>query len=176
MADPNVPQTPRRGLGRAGKVLLYVSLALNLAVAGLVVGAVALGSDRARDKRPPTVAESGLRPIMHALSGDDRRGIARQIRSELRRDGRSREEMRTLMQEFVDALGSEPYDPTRIEALLAAQRSEANIRLDSAGRALLERVNAMSAEERIGFSQRLAQELDKPRGPRPGQGGPRKDD
>ena len=169
MADPNVPQTPRRGLGRAGKVLLYVSLALNLAIAGIVIGAVVLGSDRAHDRGPPSGGEVGLRPVMQALSPEDRRSMVREVRKELRPLGRSRAEMRALMEDFVGAIAAVPYDHARVEALVKAQTDEAEIRLDVASGVFLKRLAGLTDEERLEFSERLAEEMSRPRGPRNGK-------
>lgn len=166
MAELNDPQTPKGGLGRGGKILLYVSLAFNLAIVGLLIGAVAFGSDRADDRRPPSAGEGGFRPIMQALSAEDRRVMLRQMRGELRTAGKNRSEMRALMEDFVAAVAATPYDHARVEALIGAQMNEADVRLDVASRVFLNRVATMSDAERASFAARLVEELERPRGPR----------
>ncbi|MEO0678101.1 MAG: hypothetical protein AAFZ02_11155, partial [Pseudomonadota bacterium] len=61
------------GLGRGGRVLLYLSLAVNLLVVGLVVGALVSGGEKLRDRRPPSAGEAGFGPVFAALEPEDRR-------------------------------------------------------------------------------------------------------
>ena len=76
MAD-KTPQASRPG--RLWKIVLVVSLALNLAVAGLVIGAAIKG--RFGDG-PPRSFDLGAGPISRALEPEERRQIMRDLRQD----------------------------------------------------------------------------------------------
>lgn len=162
------------GLGRGGRVLLYLSLAVNLLVVGLVVGALVSGGDKLRDRRPPAAGEGGFGPVFSALEPEDRRVLGREMRQILQTERRDRREMRALMTEFVTVLASDPFDEAAFDALLDVQFGEATFRLGLARDVFEARVQEMSVAERQALSERLAAELEKraARGPRgaPDQG------
>ncbi len=135
------------------KILLGVSLALNLAIIGLAAGVVTrLGG------RPdgPAGVNYAL-PYVMALPGD----IRREIGSDLRRGSRDgdlprRGERRAQYQRMIDVLSVEPFDPAAARAVLMAQ-SDQTLALQSAAHdAWLARVSQMTAEERADYAARLS--------------------
>ncbi len=147
MADqPNT--TP----SRRWRLLLVLSLALNVAVLGLVGGAVM------RDKvggRPPSGFEFGAGPLGRALPPEDRREIGKSIRDKVdfSRDGRPAP-VRTI-RELQELLRTDPFDANQFEEVLTRTVRRASEVQSAAQEALLEHVIAMSPEERIEFADRL---------------------
>jgi len=145
--------TARSGLSTPLRWLLVVSLALNLLVAGLLVGAVL------RHDGPRRHMELGPGPFAQALSPEDRRAILTELRDRPGVGPPNREERQQAMSEVLAALRSEPFDPGQVEAALASQSD----RVASVGRAIqaamIERIAAMSAEDRAAFADRLETEL-----------------
>ena len=158
-------EEPTPGLGRGARILLYASLAVNLIVVGLVVGSLFVAGDRREDRRPPRAGETGLGPIMLALSPEDRRQLGREMRRTLRQERGTLGEMRAANRQVVSALRAEPFEIAAVDALLLEQFSEAEFRLDLARRIFLNRVAAMSDAERTAFAARLEAHLERPRPP-----------
>lgn len=143
---------------RLRRILLPLSLGLNLLVLGVVAGAAFHGPDG----RPPRAVDLSLGPLTRALPEDDRRAIGAEIRQQIRRGaltpgsraGRS-DELRSLL----DALRTEPFEASAISAHLAAQRTRAQSWGDAAERALLARLAAMTPAQRSAFADRLEREF-----------------
>ena len=159
MADltPSPPSSPPRpGLLRGLRWLLVLSLALNLLVAGLVVGALARHGGPGGRPRP---AELSLGPFARALEPEDRREILRSLggRADLRPPGRV--DRAALFAEVVAALRAEPFDHARAAAALAEQSERVAEVERAVQEALLARLAAMTAEERAAFADRLETEL-----------------
>ena len=143
------PEKPRRrGLLR---IVLFVSLALNLLVAGAVVGHFL--NDRP-DRRVPRVDRMGG-PLTFALTHEDRRAIGHALRREYRKDRPSREEIAADYRDVIGALRADPFDATRVQASLDRQLNAATDRIALGQRLLMERIVEMSAEDRAAFADRL---------------------
>ncbi|MEL7300280.1 MAG: periplasmic heavy metal sensor [Pseudomonadota bacterium] len=169
MADA---EPPRAGLGRGGRVVLYLSLAFNLVIVGIVVGAIATQGQRGHDRRPPAAEEIGMGAVIAALEPRERRALALEMRRALRQDGRSRGALKAQLEGVVAALRAEPFQPEEVSRLLGAQLSEAEFRLGLARDIFVARLVAMDETERAAFADGLEEELARPRGPR----GPRAGD
>lgn len=107
------------------RIVLFVSLALNLLVLGGVVGAYAAGARLERVSEPPAGAmQTGApRTFMALLPAD----VRRQVRAELVRtwaqSGDIRAEAMAARREALAALAAEPYDPARLRAAFAQMRA-----------------------------------------------------
>lgn len=129
-------------------VLLIASLALNLLIAGVVLGTALRfkGSDRAAI--PP-----GFGPALYyALPKSDRKSLKGEL-SDLRGKGshRRKQDFGALSQ----ALRAVPFDPTAVEDLLEKQ-AQATAELQTAlHQQWLAQVTQMSAEERVKYADRL---------------------
>ncbi|WP_158547530.1 periplasmic heavy metal sensor [Rhodovulum sp. 12E13] len=147
------------------KVALFVSLGLNLLVAGFVAGAV-LGRDtHVRPVAADMARDLGLAPYVGALSPADRRAIARDVRSALRAQGGRRalrSEARASFAAVLAALRAEPFDRAALERLLAGQVARAEMRRSLGQAALLDRLEEMSPEARAAFADRLDAGLRRP--------------
>ena len=135
--------------------LLFASLALNLLVLGLLLGALFDGGAR----RGPRPVEMALGPIVRALDEDDRHAILESLRERPDLLPPRREERSAALAEIVAAIRAEPFDPARAAEALAAQSGRVAKTQAAVQQALLARLQAMTPEERHGFAERLDKEL-----------------
>lgn len=147
-AGPAAPRTPLWV-----RIALVASLALNLAVLGLVAGA-ALRGDR-HHQRPPAIADVGFGPFTEALSREDRAALRRAFIA--RSDGLKgmRAEMRADMEAFAAAITAEPFDPAAAAAVLSGQKARIDSRIALGQELLIDRLSGMSPAERAAFAARL---------------------
>jgi hypothetical protein len=137
---------PSRGV----RVLLLASLALNLLVAGLVLGDALAGGGPGG---PPRRVEMSLGPLARALDEDDRRAILEDLRGrpEFARRGPRGADLAPILA----ALRAEPFDPDRARAAFAEQARVVAAAQGAAQEALLARLAAMSPEARAAVADRL---------------------
>lgn len=134
--------------------LLFVSLAVNLLIAGIVVGwLVSHGGDRRAEHR--TIRGLVGEPFLRALPDEQRRAMLRDVMREAPRIRESRESLRVRFDAFLDALRADPYDPAVVADLLKEQRSAALARQDIGERLLLERLEDMTTEQREDYAAAL---------------------
>ena len=139
------------------KIALGVSVALNLAVAGMAGGAAwrfhALGGP------PGPVRDLGFGPFAGALDPADREAMRREV-FQSRGDLRDlRREMHADFAAMLGALRAEPFDPSAVQALLDRQRARGAEMAEVGSRLLAGRITAMSPDERRAFAGRLEQNL-----------------
>lgn len=131
------------------KLLLALSLALNLAVAGLAAGAWMKGTARGMPR------DLSFGPFSEALSRDDRRALRSALIERAPDFRASREVARAEFATLVAALRAQPFDPDALRAALAAIEQRNSDRLEM-GRSLIEaRLIEMSDEDRRAFADRL---------------------
>ncbi|GGH55750.1 periplasmic heavy metal sensor [Frigidibacter albus] len=168
MTTPSQPAAAPRS-PRWMRIVLVLSLALNLAGVGMVAGAV-LGHSK-KPPRPPMVSDLGFGPYTDALSAEDRRAL-RSAFVERAPDFRDlRRVMRGDFDRLLAILRTEPYDAAAAAAVIAAQRDRARQGFELGQDLLVERLGAMTAAERAAFADRLERVLSRP----PGHGGRRPD-
>ena len=138
---------------RLWKIVLVLSLALNLAVVGLVSGVAFSG--RFGDG-PPRSFDLGLGPVARALAPQERREMGRSLRQSRVLRG---VDLRADAEEMIALLQAEPFDPAPLRDLLDAQVTRMAEVQRGAQEALLQTITAMSPERRATFAQQLADEL-----------------
>ncbi len=138
------PQSPRR----LWRVVLVVSLCLNLALIGMIAGAAFSGKAMGG---PPSRVSFGLGPVTDALDRDDRRAIAREVRGRMG----NRVARRADMQSLVDVLIADPFDPDALHDLIRSQSQQAAEVVSSAQAAFVMRVNNMTPDQRAALAQRI---------------------
>lgn len=142
--------------------VLIGSLALNLAVVGIVAGAAFSGR---YGGGPPRGFNFDLGPIARALSPADRKMVRDHLRNnrelrELRSADRAADQ-----QAMVVALRNTPFDIVDLEQALASQRNRGKALEQAATAALLDQIAAMSPVDRAAFADRLERELHDASGP-----------
>ena len=151
----------RPGGTRFLKIALGLSLALNLAVAGVVVGALARPDGPVfKGARAPGAATFGA-PYMRALSKDQRRTIAGEIRAELRDAVPDRHYRRQLFEDVLQGLKADPFDPKVLTAATQRQAETAVAVQQAAQRAWIEMVSQMSPKERQEYADAVETSLRK---------------
>ncbi len=141
---------------RLWRILLVASLALNVAVLGLVGGALM------RDKvggRPPQGVEFGMGPLGQALSKNDRRQIGRAIRAQVDFSRGERVSPRLALRDVQVVLRSDPFDPEALSTILARTMERSQRVQGAAKDAFIEHITQMSPEERGAFADRLEEGL-----------------
>lgn len=161
MADQPQPTLPGQGgaagPGRAIKIVLAISLAINLAVAGLFLGN--LVKNRADGPRPQTVRDLGFGLFSPALSDEDRRALRRAFVEQSPDMREARRAMRQDLAEMLEAIRAEPFEPARLEAVLDRSSLRAAERRDLGERLILDHLGKLDQAERAAFADRLEQGL-----------------
>lgn len=132
------------------KIALAVSVALNLAVAGLAAGAFLKdGPGRGMPK------DLSFGPFSDALNGEDRRALRTAVKDRMPSFRESRAEARAEFATLLGALRASPFDEAALQSALAAIKTRNANRLEL-GRSLIEaRILQMSQVERLAFAERL---------------------
>lgn len=150
-------ETAKPGAGRFVKLLLVVSLGLNLAVAGMALG-IWLTDKPERPPSPDAVAF-----LSFALPPEHRNALRTQLvdrREELRTNRVAIADMRRQM---IVALQAEPFDILAVEQILQRQRDRFLDLGELAHSALLERIGLLTEEERTIYVNSLKKREHRPR-------------
>ncbi|NNE88881.1 MAG: periplasmic heavy metal sensor [Silicimonas sp.] len=137
--------------------LLFTSLAVNLLIAGMVVGWSF--SDGRKDRTQGPIRGVLGEPFARALPDSARQAIRSDIERERSRISESRAALRERFQAFLAALRSDPFVPEDVVQLLEEQRQVGITRQEFGEELLLRRLNEMSLEERSAYADRLEQLL-----------------
>ena len=152
---------PTGKAGRGWRVVLIVSLALNLLIVGAVGGWVlrhGIWGQGAHGPHVSRMAQMGG-PLTHALDAEGRRAVAVQLRGERGERAARRAALRESFAGLLDDLRAQPFDPARVEARLSAQRAQVAGRLEAGHGALVAHLAAMSDAERAAYADRLEENV-----------------
>lgn len=150
MTDPKPPF-------RWGRLVLFASLALNLAVAGMVGGAMLGGFDHKRAEYAARDISFGL--FAEALTKEDRRAMRRAYGTARKDIPQDRQQMRDDLQGMLAALRAEPFEVETLAQALRTGAARIAERQALGQTLLLERIDAMSMAERVALADRLEQSL-----------------
>lgn len=141
--------------------LLMASLAVNLLVAGAVGGWFASKGPpgRDRDQFPGSARSVMGEPFVRALPQVERDAVAEALKDELPRLRENRVALRSRFEALLSALTAEKFDADAFRLLLAEQRSVALRRQEIGEAILIDRLQAMSLQERTDYAERLARGL-----------------
>lgn len=132
--------------------LLIASLALNVAVIGLVAGFMFKQSDRNKKSPPPTdIVRNLVRAIPENNRPALREGLA-QKRPQMRKISR---ELRAQKLILSDLLVAEPFEISDVEAAFMDNKRIVSQITDGGFEILLDRIEQMNAADRATFSQNL---------------------
>lgn len=149
--------------GNWGRILLVASLALNLAVAGMVAGAWLSGGPKNGSQR----FDLTVGPLTRAMSPDQRDAIGRTLRDSGAFARATRSDVRDDMAALVATLRADTFDEMAFRDALTRQRARLQMAQQTALDAVADSVNAMSSADRAAFADRLEDQLR--RGPPPRQ-------
>ncbi|MCA0939518.1 periplasmic heavy metal sensor [Yangia mangrovi] len=165
---PSAAETPGRPSGAPKpsrspgwmRWLLLASLALNLAVVGVVAGGL-LRHGRPEHGGPPRGREF-ITPYTEAFSKDQRRELGRQLFSSFERKQGDRPRPAPFgdYRNALSLLRAEPFDSAAFSEALSAQDARAAERQKMGQQVLVEYVTALSPEARAAYADRLEAELD----------------
>lgn len=136
------------------KIALACSLAVNLGIAGLFAGFALRGAPMARGP-----AMGYAIPYVLALPRD----LRREVFGAVRRDDSlpDRRARGAQYREMITALQATPYDPAAVQTILARQGEGASRVQAVAQSAWLEVVARMSKQERVAYTERLQEALNR---------------
>jgi|GEM_PF-135646 len=150
------------------RLALVASLAANLLVAGVVVGAMLDGHGGGPRG---VIGDIGLGPFTGAFAPEDRKAMREAFMARAPDLRAMRDQERQDFRAVLDALRAEPYDPAAMRAALQRLSDRLGARMDLGRDILLERLDAMPPAARAAFADRLEAALERPRRGGPEAGG-----
>lgn len=165
--DTNTPPRPEpvRETGRVPrwfKIVLGLSLAVNLGVAGLLAGA----AFRSEPKGPPPSISGYATAYIKALPHEDRRAILDKMRKSGGKIHLSGPERRALYSDMLAALRAPDLDRAVIAQVLSKQNAASLGVQAGVQDQWMNVVSGMSAEERSAYADQIEEVLKRRRGPR----------
>lgn len=139
------------------RVLLVGSLALNLLVAGVLVGAWVGRGDHGR--HAAMARDPGAMLYLGALSEGDRAALMAAMRSDRPDREARRAETVAEARATLQALRAEPFDPGAFADRLRHQRARSGERAQRGEALLVDRIASMSPAERQAYADRLEETL-----------------
>jgi len=140
------------------RILLFVSLAVNFVIVGVVAGAFYHAKAPGGAERV-ALRDPGAALFLSALEPADRRAMVRRLREEGLGPVEARREARAQFDALVAALRADPFDAAAVQEVIDAQASTAEARRSVGQRVFVERVEQMSNTERAAFADRLEKTL-----------------
>lgn len=151
-SQPSPSGPPRQRLLR---VVLFVSLALNLLVGGLVLGAV-VGRDGPMHDRH-VMLDLSFGPYTRALASEDRAALREAWRTHAPGWRDLRETQRAEFETFVGALRAEPFERQQLDAVMERQQARQTAQRALAWQILSDHLAAMPAHARATYADRLSE-------------------
>jgi uncharacterized membrane protein len=140
--------------GKGLRIALAVSVALNLLIVGIVAGAMLRdGGQYGR------IGEVDFGDFAEALSLEDRSALRRAFIARAPEMRDTRRQMREDFQDLLAAIRAEPFDAAALRAAMTGQAERMTQRLQLGQKLVMERLEAMSPEDRAEFATRLEDRL-----------------
>jgi uncharacterized membrane protein len=146
---------PQPKLKRRLKIVLAVSLALNLLFIGLMAGA--FYRHGGKDAAPAPSLRSYATPYVRALPRAQRAALNKALRAENILPNKA--QRRAFYQDVLAALRADTFDPASITAAMAAQREAVTGAQAGAQMVWLTLVSEMTAAERSAYADALEERL-----------------
>lgn len=145
------------------RILLVISLCLNIGFIGILGGAVwryhSAGSDKVRTSGAPTASF-----YMRALDRDDRRALGLRMREAGRNNKQVPSDIRAGFVAALEILRADEFDAQAFDQIVRQHAKTADERLNSAREVFLDHITTLSPEDRKAYADRLERTLHK--GPR----------
>ena len=152
MPQPQDTSPPRRRIGL--RVLLFISLALNMVIIGVVGGAI-LNFSRGEDHPIMVSRDLGLGAYFAALEPSGRRELNKELRARKGELRASRSEWRSSLVETTAAIRAEPFDAARVRAAVERQAELAARGREYGLNVMIAQLERMSPQQRAAFADRL---------------------
>jgi uncharacterized membrane protein len=167
MNDPKTTSLqPQKPPFRWGRLVLIVSLALNLAVAGVVGGAI-LGRG-GPDRNGLAARDVGFGMFNEAFSEQDRKELRKTYAKANPNIRADRQQMRDDLRAVLTALRAEPFDAAALRGALETGAARIEARQAQGQAIVLDYLTKMSGAERAEVANQLEKALKRhPRGPNP---------
>ncbi|MDB5663915.1 periplasmic heavy metal sensor [Cypionkella sp.] len=149
-SETAVVKTSSKGL----RIALAVSVALNLAVAGMFAGSFLHDRER-RDN----VREIGFGPFTEALSHEDRKALRKALMAKMPEMRQARQEVKQDMQTLLGVLRAQPFDAGKLSAVMEAQRVRMAGRFEVGQNLMRDLLVSMTPQARLAFADRLEKHL-----------------
>ena len=133
------------------RIVLVTSLALNLLVVGIFLGARFSG-DGSSAQRAPQNLPIGV--LGHALEREDRRALGAAFRQEMRKQ-RGNATSRVDAAQFIDVLRAPEFSATELATLMDTQFARSTASFEVGRALLLKKITEMSPQERAAYADRL---------------------
>ncbi len=161
MSDPNEkPALTQNKPKRRFRILLGVSLALNLLVIGAAVGAIAKGPSSRGG--PPALREVSA-PYVGAFERDQKRSMRREMRAQLPERRVARAANKADYIAFLEVVRADTFDAQRASEIMETQFERAG-QFQKVGRELsIKRLSEMSDSERKAYADRFEEQLENPK-------------
>lgn len=140
------------------RIVLAGSLGLNLAVAGLAIGAVVRFRDEARPKPEPSFGVMLFRELDHKT----RRSLRQKAGGD---HGSFRDRRRAESERILSLLRADPFEPETLSGFIQQQASSGHDFQMSVQQAWVARMVAMTGVERASYADKLQQRMLRPHGP-----------
>lgn len=150
MTDLPPPVAARPKTGKGLRIALAVSVALNLAVVGVVAGAILRDGPRG-----PFIRDLDFGPYGEAFAPEDRDAMRKAFLSRDVNMRDLRDQMRADGAALIALLRAETLDLAKLEALMQQQQGRMLDRIALGRELVAERIAAMSTEDRRAFADRL---------------------
>ena len=154
MSDPNKnadaakPARPKKRF----RIMLGVSLALNLLFVGAIVGAIATGGGK---RGGPPDLRAVAAPYVAAFDLSTKRAMRKDMRAQLPTRKEAKAANKADYEAFLETVRTEPFDAVRAAAIMEKQFMR-GAQFQSTGRKVaIERISNMSVEERKAYAERL---------------------
>ncbi|MEM8630294.1 MAG: periplasmic heavy metal sensor [Pseudomonadota bacterium] len=147
------------------RILLFVSLAANLLIIGVVTGAVLTREPQDR-QGDPRLRDVGLGPLGFVLEQDDRKALRQDLARSAPKLRESRVAGRAAMARLLEELRSDTFDPAVVVEVFEIQRQAAGTRAEVGQAAVARRLAEMSLEERRRLADRIEKGMRRHGGPR----------
>lgn len=164
------PGLPKPATGRGLRWVLGISLALNLAVAGVILGAWVRHQGMGARAEIGRELRFGL--FTDAMEPGQRAALATAFLAQAPDMRQGRRQMRLEMAEVLAALRAQPYDPARLAGLMDAQGKRTSDRMALGQTLLRDFINTLDPAARLAFADRLETRMARPRMTRRGAAKP----
>ena len=135
--------------------VLIASLAVNLAVGGLVVGTFLKGGPGGHD----LARDMGFGPFDMALRPQDRDALKVLLRARAGNLKSIRAETLADLQRILAALRADPFEVATLDTAFSAQQDHLMARIQLGNQTMLDFLASLSVQERLDFADRLEERL-----------------